>query len=217
MELSLGENKYSFDHIGLRKWLELEEIRETFIKAADEGSIDNMVLSLCSYLSAALGISSSELLELPWYEVANAFSLIAIACIPKYNFAILSPKQNQDEIQSSWDYEQRTWYLWSHVLASSYGWSLEYIAEIDFNDALALIQEITIDEQLRKEWEWGMSELAYSYDEASKKSKFHPLPRPHWMKENVISKPVQKVKILKSMLPVGIVRKLGRGDEIPTN
>ena len=216
MEILLGENKYSLDHIGLRKWLELEEIRENILEAAENGNIDNLALSLCSYISAALGISDN-LLELPWFETAEAFNLIAVFCIPKYNFAILSPRPEEDEVKSSWDYEERTWYLWSHVLASAYGWTLEYIADIDFNDALALIQEITIDEQLKKEWEWGLSELAYPYNESTKKSQFHPLPRPHWMKETVIVKPIKKVRIPKSMLPVGIVRKLGRGDEVPTN
>lgn len=212
----LNDNEYSFDRVGLRKWLELEEIRETFIEAADIGDTDNIVLSLCSYISAALGISVDILQEVPWYEVANAYAVIFAECMPRYDFAILKPKKNEPKKSKvNWDYKERTLYLWSHMIASAYGWTLDYISNLYFNDALALLQEIMIDEQLKKEWEWSLSEIAYPYNESAKKSEFKPLPRPSWMQE-IMPEP-KKVKILKSMLPVGIVVKLGTQNEIPAN
>lgn len=212
----LNDNEYSFDHIGLRKWLELEEIREIFIEAVDNKDIDNIMLSLCSYISTALDISTEVLQILPWYEVANAYIFISIECIPRYDFAVLKPKKNEPEkYKATWDYKERTLYLWSHMIASAYGWTLEYISNIYFNDALALLQEIMIDEQLKKEWQWSLSEIAYSYNESTKKSEFKPLPRPSWM-QDILPEP-KKIRIPVSMMPVGIVMKLGTQDETPAN
>lgn len=212
----LNDNEYSFDHIGLRKWLELEEIRETFIQAVDGRDIDSMMLSLCSYISTALGISTEPIQTLPWYEVANAYILISIECLPRYDFAVLQLRKNEPEKRKlSWDYKERTLYLWSHMIASAYGWTFDYISNIYFNDALALLQEIIIEEQLKREWEWSLSEIAYPYNESTKKSEFRPLPRPSWMQE-ILPEP-KKVRIPKSMLPVGIVVRLGTQDEAPVN
>lgn len=206
MEILLGENKYSLDRLGLKKWLELEKIRETFLKAAGEGNINDTVSSIISYISVALDVSVD--IELPWYEIADAFTAIIIESAPKYNFAILAQrKEIIDDSKPSWDYPERTWYLWSHILASTYGWTLNYIESLYFNDALALIQEIMVDAQLKKEWDWGLSEIGYQYDESAKISRLRPLPRPSWMTE--ISGPPKKVKIPKYLMPVGIVVKLG--------
>ncbi len=218
MEILLGENKYSLDRIGLRLWLALEEIREKIIKAAESRDTDNMVLSISSYISAALDISDDGLLQLPWYEVAMAYIQIISLCTPKYNLAILKPKkENQEEKKSTWDYPERTFYLWSHIIASQYGWTLEYIADMPFDDALALLQEAMVEDQLHKEWEWSLSEVAYGMNESTKKTEFHPLPRPKWMSEEIIAPPVKKVKILKSMMPVGKIVRWGNPDEAIVN
>lgn len=205
MEILLGNNEYSVDKINLRKWLELEDIREKLIKAIEIGNMDNMVLSLLSYISIALNISIEQLQDLPWYEIAFAYSNISIICIPRYDLAVLRPRNQNLERKVSWDYDGRTFYLWSHLLADSYGWTLDEISELDFNDALALLQEIMVDEQLEKEWQWALSEIAYPYDENTKRNRFHPLHRPDWMKEQITAKPIKKTKIFKAMMPIGNV------------
>ena len=215
MEISLGDNKYSLDRIGLKLWLALEEIRETIIKAAENGNTDNMALSLSSYISAALGISIDKLMQLPWYEVANTYMQIAMLCMPKYDLAVLKPKKDETKHNISWDYPERTFYLWSHIIASHYGWTLDYIAEMPFDDALAILQEAMVEEQLQKEWQWSLSEVAYPYNESTKKTEFHPLSRPSWMLEEVPA--IKKVKILKSMLPVGKIVRWGNPDETVIN
>lgn len=214
MEILLGDNTYSLDRIGLRLWLELEDIREKVLKAAENGNADEMGFSICSYISVALDVSIEEISDLPWYELAEAYVSIALLCIPAFDFAVLKPREQEEKRKVSWEYEGRTFYLWSHLLASSYGWSIEYIADMYFNDALALLQEILVDEQLKKEWEWGLSELAYPYDPSSKKSKFHPLPRPSWMSEDIILSQPKNMKIPKFMMPVGIIKKLDTNETI---
>jgi len=106
-------------------------------------------------------------------------------------------------------------------LAKSYGWNVEYIAQLDVDDALALVQEISLEEQFDKEWSYSLSEVAYEYDTASKKSKLRTLPRPSWMnvatqavKEKIESgQTTRQVHIPKSFIPPGIVVVNGQ----PTN
>jgi hypothetical protein len=50
-----------------------------------------------------------------------------------------------------------------------------------------------------------MNEIAYSYDANTKTSRFIPLERPEWMRP--IPKPIEKIMVRASELPVGIVLK----------
>ena len=75
---------------------------------------------------------------------------------------------------------------------------------MDIDTAIGAYQELSIDEQLQKEWEWGLSEVAYSYDSSTKKSRYVPLQRPAWMNP-IIPKQLPVVKMRKSHLPVGNV------------
>jgi hypothetical protein len=116
--------------------------------------------------------------------------------------------------KESWDYSGRTWYIWSHMLASNYGWTLDTISAMEFEDAISLMQEIMINEQLNREWQWGLSEIAYSYNSTSKESKLRKLPRPDWMEVTLV-KPITKVMIPKNMMPVGgIVRMDGSHETV---
>jgi len=63
------------------------------------------------------------------------------------------------------------------MLAKNYGWTLEYVSMLQVEEALAKIQEILVDEQLEHEFFYGLSEVAYSYDSSTKKSKFVPMPQ----------------------------------------
>lgn len=108
-------------------------------------------------------------------------------------------KQKDDD----WSYDGRLWHQYSHMLARTYGWTLEYIANMTIVEALAKMQEIIVDEQLDREFYYGLSEMAYSYDQRSKVSKFNPLPRPSWMRPKI--KEIKKFTIPASMLPIGVV------------
>jgi hypothetical protein len=105
--------------------------------------------------------------------------------------------------EESWDYEGRTWYLYAHMLASEFGWSLDEIAELDVDDAFALLQEILISSQLEKEWQWSMSDKSYGKDKNTGEWRYFNLPRPPWMEDK--PKEPKKIMIPKSLLPVGNV------------
>lgn len=201
------QDKYTLDRVGLKKWIELEDIRYNIRKAAESGNTDELASQLCLHVSVAFCIPYEDVEKLDWDEVAYAFQIGTLACVPKNDYAILKSK-SKDEKEISWDYPGRTFYLWANMLARAYGWTLDYIAELDFDAAIALMQEILVDQQTEKEWQWMLSEIAYPYNPTKKVSEFKALPRPSWMSEKRIVAPVKNVKILKSMLPVGAVVKM---------
>lgn len=190
--------------VKFKKWAELEDLRESFIRAAEDNA-DNFPDKVVAYLSAALDIDKEELKNLDWVDSIELFYLVYSSNLPSVSLPIISdvPKEKKPQSKLDWDYDGRTWYSYAHMISSSYGWTLEYIAELEIDDALALIQEILTDRQLDREFLWGMSEIAYPYNKATKQSKFSPLPRPYWMLGK--SKEVKKVRIPESMMPQGLI------------
>lgn len=146
---------------------------------------------------------TKEWKTLPWYEVGEAFSSLLEENLVRIKLPLLRDVPNKQETPS-WDYPEREWYFWVNTFASEYGWKIEDVGELDIDDAMALMQEIEVRRQLDKEWEHQLSETAYSYDAASKKSKFVPLPRPIWMQK--AHQFVTKLrKIPKKFIPPGVV------------
>lgn len=206
--VQLGSLEKGITRPKLKVWLCLEDIRENISKASESKDEDNLVLSIFSYVSVGTGIAVDELEILPWYEILHSYNFIVDICTPTMDFAIL--KANAKEAKKDvWEYEGRTWYMWSNSLAGKYGWTLEYISELDIDDAIGLIQEIFVDEQLHREWEWSLTEIAYPYNKVTKKSEYKPLHRPSWM-QGVRSDIIEKVKTIKIdpiYLPIGNVQR----------
>ena len=158
-------------------------ILQQYHRSTEVGNRDGLVSSLYSYVSTAFSVSTEELQLLPWYEITRAFKEIYQINIPSINFPMLRKrikKETNEEI--GWEYPGRTWYVWLHLLANEYGWNINYIEHLDIDDGIALLQEILVNDQLNKEWEWSRSEFAYSYNQNTKTSKFIPLERPEWMR-----------------------------------
>ena len=106
-----------------------------------------------------------------------------------------------------WEYDGRSEYFWIYVLSKNFGWSIEYIDNLDINDAVALLQEIEVDKHLEKEFVWSMSELAYPLQPDNKTRQYKPLERPVWMIENPFIKYQQRKhpKLDMRFMPVGNV------------
>lgn len=183
----------------LKKWILLEAQKEKIIKAVEGGN--DFPNELFSYLSTALGVNYKWYEQADWTILVEAFYL-CISKSPVLDLPIIS-KSNEASKEEPWDYSTRTWHLYSHLLAKTYGWSLSEISQLHVEEALAKIQEIIVDDQLDREFIYGLSEVAYHYDKNTKTSKFVPLPRPHWMRPKM--QPVKKMLIPKSMMPVGNV------------
>lgn len=175
-------------------------MKEKVIKAVRDNS-DEFPTHLISFVSTALRISPDHLENLPWEYVVDAFYKI-VAKVPIVKLP-LTAGYIDTVSNSPWDYEGRTWHLYSHLLAKAYGWKLDYISQLQVEEALAKIQEILTDEQLGREFIYSLSEIAYPYDQSTKKSTFQPLPRPAWMRTPI--KPTQKLIMPLSSIPVGNV------------
>ena len=212
ISITLNDTKYDVKRAKLRHWLSLEEIKENLNIAAESGNNDGITQAIYSYISSAMSVSV-ELEELPWYEVTNTFHFLADLNSPTIDFPFL--KSAFEFQKMPWDYEDRAWYIWLHLLAEKNNWNIEYIAELDIDEAIGLSQEIAIEQQLQREWEWQLTELAYPYDEATKKANFKPLPRPAWMS------PAPKVeldkvhKIKSNLMPMGVILRWDQTNEAP--
>lgn len=211
-EIVLDGKTYPVERPKLRKWLELEQFRDSILTNAEGRNNSGIADGIISSLSAFLGLDADSLEELPWYEVGVAFTLTAKVSAPTLDLSIIngSREKKKSSTPDPWEYAERSYYLWLHILCSTYNWNTEYVDNLDVDTALALIQEIMIDEQLEKEWQWGMFEGAYDYDKGSGKSRLKQLPRPSWMKRATkqvaeeLEKPKQ-IAIPVKFAPMGLI------------
>lgn len=190
-----GENFQVFKSC-LKEWLSLDEIQEQISKNPSAKGIYD-------YLSKATGKGIDFWEKLSWYETVQAYSDISLLNKIDISLPMLEVREVAPVKEIPWDYPGRSWYIWLHLFAKIYGWSAEYIAMLEIEDALALFQENETDRQLDREWQWQLTELAYPMNMTTKKSEFHPLPRPAWMKVKV--GPPKPVKISTRFMPVGNV------------
>jgi len=207
MEVTIGDKQYPLNRAKLRTWILLDGVKEEISKHSSSGDIDEICNDILKYVSMQFDISIDILESVSWDGVVIAFNESLVINVPK-DFPIFRfPARGGKE--DVWEYDGRTWYYWLHLLASTYGWSIDYIANLDIDDAVALLQEINIDEQLGREFIWMTSEIAYPYNETTKRGEFKPLTRPTWMADevHVIEKveELKKTKILKSHLPQGVI------------
>lgn len=178
----------------------LEGLKEKVIKAVGQGSDDFPVL-LIEFISTALHIPAKYFQDAEWTQIIQAFYKIVLRC-PIVKLPLTEPS-NDTSSPENWDYEGRTWHLYAHLIAEAYGWTFNVISNLHVLDALATIQEILTQKQLDREFQHGLSEIAYPYNAQTKKSEFKALPRPHWMRARIM--PVMKFKMPTSSLPVGNV------------
>lgn len=196
----------------LKEWAKMESLMRTikeYVKRGGYEPVGDIIIKIINMC----GVSVRHK-RIPWYETVAIFSQTQLINKPTVEIPMLKTKEKGQ--QPPWDYPERDWAWWVNLFASKYGWKEDDIAELDVDDALMLYQEIQVDDQLEKEWLYGLSELAYEYVPSTKKSKFRPLPRPDWMlvtKENYKPKEPKKVKIRRDMLPIGNIVNLDKEED----
>ena len=167
-----------------------------------KSDVGNLILD---YLRIGADLKESDE-RLPWFEIREVFFL----CLEKNRitkeFPILKQRPRKKE-EFAWDYEGRDWFYWLNLFASAYGWRIGEVEELDIDEAIGLMQEIEVERQFEREFHHGLSEIAYPYDKASKKSKFVPLQRPSWMRKIPDTKKLIR-RIPKRLIPVGLVHKV---------
>lgn len=191
--------------IQFKKWVLLEDAKKQIGETVEGVEFPEKVLD---YLFTAYGKTKEGDWKNTVFTLVEAFKEFSIDT----SLPILKPSP-KDSKEDNWDYPNRSWNFYSHILARSYGWTLDYIAELDVLEGLGHIQEVLTAEQIDREFIHSLSEIAYPYNKSTKKGEFKPLSRPYWMRP--VSKPVKKVRIRRDMLPVGyIVDASGLGEEL---
>lgn len=186
----------------LKEWTRLEPLKKLIDEATSKKDYAGIAKAMQKVIElASITSSSVEWATLPWWDFLTVYNEVIHANTPTLEFPILRGSITKDK-KMPWEYDGREWYFWLNLFAKHYGWNLETIENLEVDDAIGAYQEISIDDQMDKEWEWGLSEMAYAYDKSTKKSRFVPLQRPVWMAP-IVPKELPVVKMKKSFLPVG--------------
>lgn len=187
----------------LRQWSGLEGLKRELDSATSIHDFKLIYSIMVKFIEVAVSPSPSgvEWNTVPWYEFLEVYSKSVELNSPTIEFPILRGSGG-DTKKLPWEYEGRSWYFWYNLFATNYGWEEDRIANLDIDDALGLYQELQIDDQMHKEWEWGLSEIAYPYDSSTKKQKYKPLSRPSWMLP-MVPKQLPIVRMKRAHLPVG--------------
>jgi len=180
----------------LKEWISLDEIQEQITKSPSADGI-------YAYLSKSTGREKDFWDKLSWIDSTQAYRTISRLNKVEIELPMLENRDVSPIKPIPWDYIGRGWYVWLNMFSKAYTWSAEYVAELEVEDAFGLFQELEVDRQLEREWEWQLTELAYPYNSSSKKSEFHPLPRPSWMKTK--AGPPKASRIRRELMPVGNV------------
>lgn len=200
----------------LRQWIILEELRENIIKSFKGNNSKAFSGYIHRYIFLAYDLTDDTMLEdMGWWKISRAYEHAVQANRPILQIPMMVIEhKKEDYLNRSYacEYPERTWYIFANIFAKNYGWSLQAVADLDVDDAFALIQEITMDDQLEKEFYYSLSEIAYPYDANRKLNVYKPYPRPAWMREMVQIQAPKKVKIRKDMLPVGLIVGSSRDD-----
>lgn len=186
-----------------KSWVSLQDILDDIHTAVEADQLSN---SIIRFVSTAMFIPEEELNKKHWMEVAILFLSSQKDMGLELQIPMFSLSSSSTKTKLEWDYKGRNYYAWVHPVCAFYGWTLEYIDELDHNIVLAFIQEIELEKQFKREWEWSLSEMAYPYNSTTKKSSFSPLERPEWMKKRYEAP--KTIRLKKSSLPSGNVVKL---------
>lgn len=192
----------------LKDWAKLEDVRRKIDSEAEWGRWQSIPYLIIDSIKICTK-DKVDYSKVFWMDTIEIYNKSIQTNSPTKPLPILSAKEKGKPLP--WEYDGRTWYFWLNLFAAHYGWDGDRVEVLDIDDAIALYQEIVIDEQMSQEWEWGLSDVSQEYIPSLKKSKFRALPRPSWMLPiaSSLKKPEKTVKILKSMLPTGNIVELG--------
>lgn len=200
--VKIGGREFTVARARLGLFLDLEIALSRLQDAVKSDGTGDIADALFSYLSACIPeLDRGVFNEAPWYEIVNAYaSLVAMNKI-KGDFAIMTRNKTKNR-PVPWDYPERVKVVWIHMLADAYNWTKAEIESLNLEEAIGYAQEIQADEQFEREFLYSLSEIAYPYDKASKKSRFMPMKRPLWM---VLLKELPRTRLVKAFLPQGMI------------
>lgn len=179
--IALGGREFTATRARLGLYLRLEIIRSRLLKETKAKGGGEIADALFDYISLCVPeLTREEFDASPWFEAINAFLTLATMNMIQDDFAILRHHRPSGP-SAPWDYPERLRVSWIHLIADAYKWRLEEIENLFLEDAVAFAQEIEVSEQMRNEFLHSLSEVAYPYNEGTKKHHYKPLTRPLWM------------------------------------
>lgn len=204
IEVRFGNDILTLEKPKLKHWAILEEIAETVQEATDGNGKARCILQ---YLSVAFDKPVEFFEKSYWVMVLNLYQEVQYETSPKINFPFLraykEDEKKDGKVTTKLNYPGHFWYHLANFFANKYGWSLEYIASLEVDDAFGLMQEYELRDHLDKEFLWELSERSSGYDKATKQAKHIPFPKPTWLEQKIeIIKPV---RVNKAHLPMGLV------------
>lgn len=192
----------------LRGWAALDDLRREIEDQSREGNWYRVPGLIFNIIELSCEVDK----DMFWMDAIELFRETVSLNSPTKDFPILRAGGKSEPMP--WEYPGRSWYFWLHLFASRYGWSEEEIGAMDIDSAIGLYQESQVEDQLRDEFSWGLSEVSYSYDKTTKKSKLVRLPRPTWMTRLVEKKKkAKKLPTLSTHMPAGEIVKLTPDEE----
>lgn len=203
MSIIINNKSYELPDVRLKSWIELMSIQEDITISYKNKDYSLLFDNISKFASKLFPEENYE--ELFWMDVLQ-FYTVGLNHIWIKSLIPLVQILQKDQKKDPWDYKGRDWYYWLHIFASTYHWSDDTVSNLKVDDAFSLLQEIFVDKQLQREWEWQRTELAYPYNKETKESKFSPLPRPVWMTTIQNPEAPKVEKILKSMMPMGMIQ-----------
>jgi hypothetical protein len=199
VKVVLNGREFTIARARLGLFLRLETISAKLVGMIKRRDSGGCVFVIAEYLELATGEPLGDLTKLMGVELFSAYLTIKMMNFLDADIPLLKKLTEKTHGESSpWEYDGGLRYTWIHLLASTYHWPLDQIENLWPEEAVAFIQEILVQDQLQREWDYGLSEHAYSVDKEGV-SRFMPLPRPAWM---VRSRP-KKTKMLRRLLPSG--------------
>lgn len=211
-KINIQNANFSLVRLKLRGWSWLEGLKNDMDIAISKNDYKQTFHCMVKFIEMAMvPYVPIQWDKVPWYEFIEIYSKAIELNSPTIEFPILKGSKVENK-KLPWEYPGRSWYFWLNLFARNYGWPEETIAEMDIDTAIGAYQEVVIDDQLQKEWEWGLSEIAYPYNQTTKNSEFKKLDRPDWMMP-IIPKEPQVIKMKKSFLPQGNIIDL-QGEEL---
>lgn len=209
--IKINNKDITLRQLRLREWSKLEEVKKNLDAVASIKDYSGMFIQMVKVIEATV-VSKEKINweEIPWFDFLEIFAEAIAINTPSIDFPILRGVGEKSKLP--WEYDGRAWYYWFNLFASNYGWDEGTIANLEIDTAIGLYQEIEIDGQLEREWQWGLSEIAYPYNKGTKKQEYKPLARPSWMKP-IIPKQLPVIRIRKDMMPMGLIRDMETGTE----